>query len=307
MEAIMKVLFLLVNSTCDINCTNCFYTTGHEKRSRFRVQPEISGRVAERIASVGFNTVILSGGDPLHSRFKYETYVLISELKACGLKVIINTSAVRLTEEDLDTIIGLGVDRVDISIDSHDAGINNALRGRHHDTVSAITGLIERGYRNVVTTTVVAKLNAPTLMETISWLKGLGVEDVRIQRVFLPNDSTDDGGTIMQAMRDVEPSLRASHASRYIELTERAFNGQSASCGARCRMGKEYFVCNAQGTLTPCFHREDVVLGNLFEDPLDAVLQALVSNELTAHDVPPCFGGHCASLFDIPNFWRERP
>ena len=303
----MKVLFLLVNSTCDINCTNCFYTTGHEKRSRFRVQPEIAGRTAERIASVGFNTVILSGGDPLHSRFKYETYVLISELKACGLKVIINTSAVRLTEDDLDTIIGLGVDRVDISIDSHDADINNALRGRHHDTVSAITGLIERGYRNVVTTTVVTKLNAPTLMETISWLKGLGVEDVRIQRVFLPNDSTDEGGAIMQAMRDVEPSLRASHASRYIELTERAFNGQSASCGARCRMGKEYFVCNAQGTLTPCFHREDVVLGNLFEDPLDAVLQALASNELIGHDVPPCFGGHCASLFDIPNFWRERP
>ena len=303
----MKALFLLVNSTCDINCTNCFYTTGHEKRSRFRVQPAMAGHVAERIASVGFSTVILTGGDPLHSRFKHETYVLIAELKARGLKVIINTSAVRLTEDDLDTIIGLGVDRVDISIDSHDADINNALRGRHYDTVSAITGLIERGYRNVVTTTVVTKLNATTLMETISWLKGLGVEDVRIQRVFLPNDSTDEGGVIMQAMRDVEPSLRASHASRYIELTERAFNGRLASCGARCRMGKEYFVCNAQGTLTPCFHREDLVLGNLFEDPLDAVLQALASNELTAHDVPPCFGGHCASLFDIPNFWRERP
>lgn len=303
----MKVLFLLVNSTCDINCTNCFYTTGHEKRSRFRVQPEMACHAAERIASVGFNTVILSGGDPLHSRFKHETYALIAELKARGLKVIINTSAVRLTEEDLETIIDLEVDRVDVSIDSHDAAINDALRGRHEDVVSAITGLIAKGYHNVVTTTVVTKLNAPTLLETISWLKGLGVEDVRIQRVFLPNDSTDEGGAIMQAMRDVEPSLRASHASRYIELTERAFNGQSASCGARCRMGKEYFVCNAQGTLTPCFHREDVVLGNLFEDPLDAVLQALASNELTAHDVPPCFGGHCASLFDIPNFWRERP
>lgn len=303
----MKVLFLLVNSTCDINCTNCFYTTGHEKRSRFRVQPEMAGHTAERIASVGFNAVILSGGDPLHSRFKHETYVLIAELKARGLKVIINTSAVRLTEEDLETIIGLEVDRVDVSIDSHDAAINDALRGRHEDVVSTITGLVAKGYHNVVTTTVVTQLNAPTLLETISWLKGMGVEDVRIQRVFLPDDLTDENGAIMQAMREAEPYLRASHAHRYIELTERAFDGQSASYGARCRMGKEYFVCNAQGVLTPCFHREDIVLGNLFNDPLDAVLEALASNELTAHDMPPCFGGHCASLFDIPNFWRERP
>ncbi len=301
----MNVLFLLVNSTCDINCTYCFYTTGHERRSRFRVQPKIAGRAAERIASVGFKTVILSGGDPLHSRFKYETYALIAELKARGLRVVINTSAVRLTGEDLDTIVGLGVDRVDVSIDSHDAVVNDAQRGRHHDAVSAITGLIERGYYNVVTTTVVTKHNAPTLVETISWLRKLGVENVRIQRAFLPDDSIDEDNTIRQAMREAKPHLRAQHTSRYIELTERAFSGQSAPCSARCRMGKEYFVCNAQGMLTPCFHRDDIVLGNLFSDPLEVVQQALASNVLTAYDVPPCFGGHCASLFDIPNFWRD--
>lgn len=302
----MKVLFLLVNSACNINCAYCFYTTGHEKRSRHRVYPKNVSFVAERIISVGFDTVILSGGDPLHSRFKHETYVFIRELKIQGLRVIVNTSAACLNEDDLDTIVSLGVDRVDVSIDSHDASIHDAQRGRHVDAVSAITGLIRKGYRHVVTTTVVTSLNASTLLETISWLRDLGVEDVRIQRVFLPDNHNDTGG-VMQAMYFVEPYLCASHALEYIELTERAFDGRPAPRRAQCRMGKEYFVCNAQGMLTPCFHRDDIVLGNLFNDPVDALVEAFENHDLTAYDMPPCFGGHCASLFDIPTFWREQP
>lgn len=300
----MKALFLLVNSMCDIACTYCFYTTGHEKRSRYRVRPEIAGRVAERITSVGFNTVILSGGDPLHSRFKHETYALIRELKDQGLKVIVSTSAARLDEKDLDTIIGLGVDRVDVSIDSCDVAIHDAQRGCHAGTVSSITGLLKKGYRNVATTTVVTNLNAPKLLETILWLRELGVEDVRIQRVFLPGNVGDANG-IMQAMYDAEPHLSASHTLRYIELTKHVFEGKPASCFALCRMGKEYFVCNAQGILTPCFHRDDIVLGNLFTDPVGVLLEALERHELIMHDVPPCFGSHCASLFDTPTFWRR--
>mgnify|MGYP001408472661 CR=1 FL=1 len=299
----MKALFLLVNSMCDIACTYCFYTTGHEKRSCYRVRPEVAGQVAKKIASVGFNTVILTGGDPLHSRLKLETYVIIRELKNRGLKVIVNTSAARLLESDLDTVISLEVDRVDVSIDSHDAAIHDAQRGCHAGAVSSITGLLKKGYRNVATTIVVTRLNAPKLSETIFWLRKLGVEDVRIQRVFLPGD-TDDGG-IMQAMHDVKPHLRSPHALKYIELTEYAFEGKSAPCLACCRMGKEYFVCNAQGILTPCFHRDDIVLGNLFKDPVDVLLGALERHELIMHDVPPCFGSHCASLFDIPTFWRR--
>jgi len=289
---------------CDISCTYCFYTTGHERRSRFRVHSKKASHIAGKVASAGFNTVILSGGDPLHSRLKHETYVLVRELKMRGLRVIINTSAVCLSEDDLDTIINLGIDRIDISIDSHDASIHNVQRGRYADTVNAITGLVSKGYCAVATTTVVSEINAPTLLETIFWLRKLGIKDVRIQRVFFP-DNQPDTGSIMRAMYDAIQHLHSLHALKYVELTERAFIGQTAPCYAQCRMGKEYFVCNAQGILTPCFHRDDVVLGNLFDDPVDALLKALERHELIMHDVPPCFGSHCVSLFDIPTFWRR--
>jgi len=301
----MKTLFLLVNSTCDITCGYCFYTTGHEIRSRFRVTTEQADLVADRIASTGFDVVILTGGDPLHSRFKRETYTLIAELKVRGLRVIVNTSAVRLTDEDLDIIITLDVDRVDVSIDSHIAEVHDAQRGRHADTVWSLQGFIARSYTKLACTIVVTELNVPTLFDTITWLRSCGVKDVRIQRAFLPEGSSQDGDAIMCAMQSATALLHSPHVAKYVGLTNLAFQGKGAPYGSTCRMGKEYFVCDARGKITPCFHRDDIVLGNLLDDTVSDLQRSFGNHELVVHDVPPCFGGHCASLFDIPTFWRE--
>lgn len=101
----MTSLFLMVNSACDIACTYCFYTTGYEKRSRDRILPRQAGHVAKRIAEARFGTVILTGGDPLHSVHKKETYELVSALKANALRIIINTSATRLSERSLRDVV----------------------------------------------------------------------------------------------------------------------------------------------------------------------------------------------------------
>lgn len=302
----MKCLFLLMNSVCDIACAYCFYTTGHEKRFHKRIHPEQAKDVSGRISAVGFQTVILTGGDPLHSKLKSETYVLIKELKMCGLRVVINTSAAYLDDADLDTIIALGVDRIDVSIDSHLSGVHDAQRGRHADAVRTITGLIERGYRSIATTTVVTEANAPALVETVRWLQDLGVEDVRIQRAFLPDEARNSRELVTLGMRQAGSQLSSPHVPDYIELTERAFSNEQPLPIASCRMGKDYFVCDATGTLTPCFHRSDIVLGNLFSDPMDRLRETLKMNELTQFTLPPCFGNHCTSLFDNPRFWRKE-
>ncbi|TXI35269.1 MAG: radical SAM protein, partial [Candidatus Moraniibacteriota bacterium] len=153
----MKNLFLMVNSVCDIACTHCFYTTGYEKRSRDRILPRQAGHVAKRIAEARFGTVILTGGDPLHSVHKKETYELVSALKANALRIIINTSAARLSERDFDRLVELAVDRIDVSIDSHDPAVHDAQRGRHTDAVAAIRGLIQRGMPLSTTTVATAR------------------------------------------------------------------------------------------------------------------------------------------------------
>ena len=305
MQPKAKVLFLLLHSLCNIACEYCFYTTHHERRDKNRIAPEQFEALVATIEALGFRIVKLTGGDPLHSVWKHETYALIAQLKARGIGVIINTSAALLEESDLDRIVALGVDRVDISIDSHDPAVHDAQRGRHADAVFTIKGLLARGFTRVATTTVVTKQNAATLPETLAWLRSLGVKDTRIQRVFLPGEVATAHDLIARSMREASHALPAAHAHRYIALTESTYSGKPKTAGASCRMGKEYFVCDATGGISPCFHLFDTKLGNLFTDPIPELLSRLEENELTHHEVPPCMGTHCTSLFDNQNFWED--
>ncbi|MFA6397113.1 MAG: radical SAM protein [Sulfurimonas sp.] len=302
----MRCLFLLVNSVCNIACTYCFYTIGYEKRSSSRIHSNEANYIAKCIRQVEFKTVILTGGDPLHMRFKQDTYKLIEELKKYNLKVIVNTSAAFLNDSDLDLIVSLGVDRVDISIDSHDPIIHNAQRGRHEDAHFAISGLLSRNFKSVTTTTVVTELNASTIHETIRWLQDFGVCDIRIQHAFDPSYENRSIDALNKFnIQDVGLIHKSSHVPSYSQLMEHSSQQEAQRIGAYCQMGKEYFVCDALGNLTPCFHRGDISLGNIFRDSVEEIQSLIHSHELAQRDVPPCFGRHCVSLFDNPRFWRN--
>lgn len=302
----MKTLFLITNCTCDIACTYCFYNTGYERRSSDRIRADQATHIAERITALNFQTVILTGGDPLQSQYKSEAYALVRELKRCDRTVFISTSGAFLNDVDLDTIVSLNVDRIDVSIDSHLAEIHNAQRGRHADAVRTIVGLLRRDFRSISTTTVVTAANAPTLKHTIQWLQELGVRDIRVQRVFIPQDAGSLHHLIQPGLHAAGTRLSTPHTESYIELTARAFSDQPPLPPATCRMGKEYFVCDATGGLTACFHRPDMALGNLFSDPIESLRRSLAANPLSLTSMPPCFGRHCVSLFDNPRFWRKE-
>ncbi len=305
MNIMKRTLFLLVNNECDIYCRYCFYTLGYQKRSSKRILPSMAEMCAERIVEMNFETVILTGGDPLCKRFKNETYILIRALKSCNLKVIINTSAAGMNKKDVEMILSLGVDRVDVSIDSYNPDIHNFNRGCYAEAVYAIEKLAELGNVAVATTTVVTKENAPSLMRTIAWLYSLGVQDVRIQRAFIPNEKADDTELIQNEMRSAVNFLAKPHISQYIDLTECMWQGQVPPTSAQCLMGKKYFVCDNDGVITPCFHRQDIVLGNLFFDSLDFLEISLGKNNLTNEVIPQCLGRQCVSLFDNMYFWKE--
>lgn len=306
----MRCLFLMVNNLCNINCEYCFYATGYQKRTVSKINRGDAASLAIKIAALNFDKVILTGGDPLQLKWKDETYELIREFKKRKLSVIINTSATCLTDTDLDVIIKLNVNRVDISIDSHIPEIHNSQRGRYDDTVYVIKGLILRGYQYLSTTTVITKKNAPALQKTIRWLQKLGVADIRFQKVFIPEknkiqNSESDDNFIFNTMKIAAQQLKSAHIKDYIELTQAAFKKSNPSPKASCCMGKQYFVCSAEGDLMHCFHRPDIKLGNLFIDSISEINFNIDNNILSkSKKIPKCFGAHCVSLFDNPKFWK---
>lgn len=299
----MKVLFLVVNTTCDIACRHCFYTQGYQTRSTSRIMPHDAETFAQKIVQNGFTTVILSGGDPLCSQFKHETYVLIKKLKEKNLRVLVNTSAVKLHEDDINAIVGLNIDRIDISINSLVRSIHNSERGFYDDAVWAIKSLIKHGFTNITTTTVITEENAFCAADTIKWLISLGIKDVRYQPVFLAEDK-QKYTHIKEAMKDCASIHAKSHTEKYISQCQIAYGSGKQLSSSVCQMGKMYFVCDALGNLSPCFHREDVTFGNILTDSKQTIDKNISNSIFSNCNQQTCFGKHCVSLFDNPICWR---
>ena len=294
------ILFLLVNSMCDLCCSYCFYTIGHEKRDSSYIDGQKAEVFANAINRIGFKSVILTGGDPLYSGLKEHSYVLIEELKKRGIRVLINTSGAKLEDADYDCLVQLGVDRIDISINSYDEAIHNSERGYYQDAVRLIDEMHKRGYRKLATTTVITPTNSSLAASTLSWLLDKGVEDVRFQPVFIAKE-LQDYSTIGCTMNACMKIASKPHTERYVRLCEEAFTDPNCKVDD-CRMGKSYFVCNAKGDLHPCFH-VDEKLCNILSDDLDFIRMQIRKSSDSKRGA--CFGKHCVSLFDNPIFWKE--
>lgn len=293
------VLFLNVNNVCDLCCSYCFYTIGHEKRDPSFIHSCQAKTFACTIRELGFGCVILSGGDPLCSKLKEHTYSLIKHLKECGLHVIINTSGAKLDDNDYERLIALGVDRIDISINSYDEAMHNLERGYYQDAVRLIDTMQKKGYTKLSTTTVITQKNAHLAARTLCWLLSKGVEDVRYQPVF--SKESQDFGVLGKAMDECRSVANKSHTDKYVQLCRDAYTNPDFRVND-CQMGKSYFVCDARGNLYPCFHIDES-LANILTDDLEFVKEQMSKSEKTTRSA--CFGRHCVSLFDNPTFWKE--
>ena len=312
-------LFLLVNTKCDLSCSYCFYTTDHESRDDDILEVS-AAELVERLRILGFGSVILSGGDPLNRASKAATIALVRDLVDSGLRVIINTSAAFLTDDDCRQLAAARPTRVDISIDSVDARVHNLLRGRHIDTVAAIRKLVALGVP-VQTTTVVSSANVHEVAETVTALERQGVARATIQPAFLPETLPDSSlGRRADSLRlTVTDELRSwlkeraasaaepDVAEAYHALWDQHWGTRELRTSLKpfCVMGKTVYVCAADGSLTGCFHRPDVELGNLFTSDARMLEADLSGSELTRDDLPACAGPHCVSLFEGPRAWRR--
>lgn len=315
-----RVLVLIVTEKCDIACRYCFYTTGHQKRSPKKFDVSMCEEAARKLRALDFSAVVLTGGDPLNRIEKSTTFQIVEGLHRTGLKVIMNTSGAFLDEEDCTRLVTLNPHRIDFSLDSHIAQVHNHLRGRYDDTISAIKTLLGMSYKSIVVTIVVTSQNAAHLSNTIDFLKDMGITEVRVQPGYIPSDAKFQRSLELEledaTLKEMHKAL-SRLASRWNAQEYHAwwmshfYTGESTGFVANvakpraCQMGKNIFVSDAAGNLSPCFHRGDIPIGNLFTSSETDLRDAISCNPLSGVPVPSCIGKHCLSLFDNPDCWGQ--
>ena len=116
--------------------------------------------------------------------------------------------------------------------------------------------------------------------------------------------SDQDHGIIMRAMEECSHVKGVKYTRKYLKQYITAIHGEEPLEQSVCQMGKKYFVCDSDGTLSPCFHRMDVVLGNILTDSEREIEKKIAQSQFAYDQIHSCFGLHCVSLFDNPDFWR---
>ncbi|MGN3708648.1 radical SAM protein [Achromobacter xylosoxidans] len=315
-----RTLFLIANSRCDIACSYCFYSTGHEQRDNHQVRVVDAELAIEKLKKLSFGTVVITGGDPLSVTYRETALDLIRIFQDNGLVVIVNTSAVFLNEAYLRRLVDLDPYRIDISLDSHVAKTHNFQRAGFDDVVCSIETLVRLGYGRIVVTVVVTQQNRAQLRAIRDFVTGMGVFECRFQPAFIPARAstknerlrlTLDSGFRAELQELALLQLNPASESLYFRYWSRFFVDSDSGLldlrGAlpRCRMSKDLFVATSDWRLQGCFHRPDIFLGDLLSDEPDALLSHLLENELSFESLPPCAGAHCVSLQSRPQSWTH--
>ncbi|RMF98429.1 MAG: radical SAM protein [Candidatus Schekmanbacteria bacterium] len=291
----MEAIFVILNSQCTKECPYCFYNTGHQKKRQQYLTTDSIMSFISPLKMKGLQSVILTGGEPL--LFK-ELPVLIENLAREGLYSLLITNGDLLTDEKIDEITQKGISSISVSlhIEKDD---EHLLEDKMFTTSSKIS----------LPLTFIFTLTIPNYKlagKAVKIAKKLG-RGLILQHAFIPHYSKQFKELSLRHLfnerKDLFKKFReeilewsnAYNCIEYANLFLSFFSGRKEK-PQFCPMGTDIMVLNCDGKLVPCFHREDLHLGNIFNDDISSIVEnrRKFSNILCNAE---CFGEHCVSLF----------
>jgi radical SAM protein with 4Fe4S-binding SPASM domain len=264
---------LALTYRCNVRCGHCY----NPSREKEELSTDQWKTVLKKIWELGIPHVIFTGGE---ATLRNDLAGLIGFAESLGMVTGLLTNGVRLADmEYLRTLVGAGLDHVQITLESGNREIHNRMTGADSfdGTVQGIRNCVEAGIHTITNTTI-TEANRAGMTETIRFAHGLGLRSVAANAVIhsgkaLEGDFAVDGRMlepVILAMNETieELGMRLIWYSptRYCRFNPLEFNlGEK-----RCTAG-EYNLCvEPDGEVLPCQSWYESA-GNLLTDPWDSI------------------------------------
>lgn len=296
----MKTLFLTLTTDCNRQCGYCFYVTGRQRKAPKRLD---KGMILDFASSLKrydeLYDVIITGGEPFLVENLFE---IIEGLSGFKLQAIIVTNGDFLSGETILKAKEAGAFALSISIDSFKDGKNLLQRVKKEILESQIP------------TTIITPITRTNIweLEDILHLSKLFYGGHILQPAFIPEDDPSyDKLSINKCTPHERRELKrilglwseTFGTRNYTRLIDEFYNlYPSKNRSAEkpnpdfCPMGTEVLVLNSDGSIIPCFHREDLYIGNILNVDFCEISKEMYKFSETLIEAP-CFGEHCISLF----------
>ncbi len=312
---------LAITYRCNNDCSHCY-------NARPRDYPELSTSqwkaILDRLWQVGIPHVVFTGGEPT---LRNDLPELVAHAEHNGQITGINTNARRLSDPVyLDTLVKAGLDHVQITLESHDPAIHDAMvasRGAWKQTTAGLRHALASPLY-VMTNTTLLDFNSPFLDETLDFLAETGVPTVGLNALIYSGRGLNVGHGLPESslppLLEIARQHTHAHGQRLIWYTPTQychFDPMQLELGVKGCTAALYNMCiEPDGKVIPCQSYYQPV-GDMLSDSWDSIWNHPLSKTLRERgDIPegcvscqllPECGGGCPLARQAQTFVPMKP
>jgi len=296
----MEVLFFIIDAACNRACSYCYYETGHLERTTVSMAEKDWLRLVDNAAGAGVRNIVLTGGEPLLGGEARLAMIenIIAQAKDKGVEALLLTNGEFLTPLVAERFVQAGLKAVSIGLDSLSGVWGYKIRGwkaveaslKAGLRVTLIMAVTRENYHDI---SPIYRFAATRSLGLILQPAFIPKENARFEELSLESMQSSWRLAILKAIAQWADGFGLTDYPAYVKSLLGLPGGRRPR---RCEMGANAAVVNCDGSLLHCFHRKEMSVGSLLEEPFDVLLQQLERTGKILDDAP-CFGMHCLSLF----------
>lgn len=265
-RASLDFAWLEVEDRCNWRCLHCYGKfASHVESDKRKMTYSDWARVIDQLSLVNCSTIQFIGGEPLLFKKIFDLGVYAKQRGIRGIEIFTNGSLA--SEFVLKEIKRLNFS-VATSFYSADEDLHDEITQNHGSYKKSLTFItnVLREKIPLRVGLVVMKQNEDTIEESISLLRGMGVDKIRID-VVRPTGRGED--------ERIAPSLDTSRRVSYFSKPNFKIYGSKFFRNMiynQCNAGK--MAITSAGEVIPCIFDRDRVVGSVFDSTIDDVLHS---------------------------------
>ena len=266
---------LALTYRCNNDCAHCY-------NDRPRNFAELSTAqwkgILDKLWHLGIPHIVFTGGEPT---LRLDLPELIAHAEANGQITGLNTNGRRLNDPAyVSELVSAGLDHIQITVESHDPQIHDAMvmtRGAWVQTIAGVRNALDTPLY-VMTNTTMLRHNSPHLAETLDFLAALGVPTIGLNALIYSGRGSTVGTGLneaeLPALLELAREKTDFYQQRLIWYTPTQychFDPMQLELGVKGCTAALYNMCiESDGSVIPCQSYYQP-LGNILSDPWEAL------------------------------------
>ena len=283
---------------CQNKCIHCY----NEKRDQKELNTDDWKKAIDRMLEFGIPHIVFTGGEPT---LRKDLPELIAHSEANGQITGLITNGRKLSKPGyLKKLIKLGLDHVQITVESHNAATHDKIvssKGAWDETIAGIKLAVKENVY-ISTNTTIMKDNENEILDTVKFLHDLGVTRISCNSLIRAGSGKNVQGVTFEELASVLSKIKQLSAENgfdfvwytptpYCELNPINLDLGIKNCTA-CTIN---LACEPNGDVLPCqsYYKP---LGNILTDPWDNIWQNPLCKKIRKRENLPAKCKDCELL-----------